>query len=100
MNLSIWALAIILCYGCADQKKQDANQVLEIIDNVNTYWQNNNSAMVNSFWDNAAYHTANMEAYFLTQNPDYLQYSTDWAQHNECMGAKSNDKSDWKYRYG
>ena len=100
MNLSICALAIALCYGCADQKKQASDQVLEIIDNVNSYWQNNNAATVSSFWDNAAYHTGNMEAYRLTQNPDYLQYSTDWAEHNDWMGAKSNDKSEWKYSYG
>ncbi len=100
MNWSILILLSVLLSGCADQKKQAADKVLETIDIVNTYWQSNNPATTRSFWDNAAYHTGNMEAYFLTKNPDYLRYSNDWAEHNEWMGAKSSEKSSWKYSYG
>ena len=49
------------------------------------------------FWDNAAYHTANMEVYKLTGNQDYLDYSLRWAEHNQWKGAKGNDRSKWKY---
>ena len=50
-----------------------AKKVIAIIDKVNTYWQSNNKAEVRSFWDNAAYHTGNMEAYFLTGEQRYLE---------------------------
>lgn len=71
-----------------------------IIDKVNTYWQTHNKPEVRSFWDNAAYHTGNMEAYFLTGNENYRAYSETWAIHNEWKGAKEKDKSKWKYSYG
>ena len=38
------------------------SQVKEVIQRVNNYWQANNPAEVRAFWDNAAYHTGNMEA--------------------------------------
>lgn len=77
-----------------------AEEARKIIDKVNTYWQSNNKPEVRSFWDNAAYHTGNMEAYYLTGNEAYLAYSEAWAQYNEWKGAKSTDKSEWKYSYG
>ena len=61
-----------------------AQRVVEIIDRVNTYWQSNNSPEVRSFWDNAAYHTGNMEA-----------------EHNKWKGATEADPTKWLYRnYG
>ena len=41
------------------------DEVKDVVRKVNTYWQTNNPAEVRSFWDNAAYHTGNMEAYRL-----------------------------------
>ena len=41
-----------------------------------------------------------MEAYFLTKQPEYLEYSKAWAEHNEWKGAKSDHKENWKYSYG
>lgn len=79
---------------------REAQEVREIISRVNNYWQSNNKAEVNPFWDNAAYHTGNMEAYRLTGNDKWLDYSTRWAEHNDWKGAKSNDRSKWKYDYG
>ncbi|MCI9285003.1 MAG: DUF2264 domain-containing protein [Muribaculaceae bacterium] len=79
---------------------KEAKEVRAMIDKVNNYWQNAKPAEVNPFWDNAAYHTGNMEAYRLTGNEDWLDYSTRWAEHNEWKGAKSNDRSKWKYNYG
>ena len=52
------------------------------------------------FWDNAAYHTGNMEVFFLTGNPECYAYSEAWAEHNEWKGAKSDNKEEWKYSYG
>lgn len=81
-------------------KNDEAKEVRKIIDRVNQHWQAENKPEVRSFWDNAAYHTGNMEAYFLTGNEDYRKYSEAWAKHNEWKGAKSDDRSKWKYSYG
>lgn len=74
--------------------------VLEIINKVNGYWQANHPTPGRAFWDVAAYHTGNMEAYFITKNETYRKYSEAWAEHNQWMGAKSNNKAEWKYTYG
>lgn len=79
---------------------QKKNDIKTIIEKVNYYWQNLKPDPGNAFWDNAAYHTGNMEAYFITGNSDFLKYSEKWAVQNQWMGAKSNDRSKWKYSYG
>lgn len=75
----------------------EAEEVRKIIERVNGYWQANNQPQVRSFWDHAAYHTGNMEAYFLTGNERYRAYSEAWAEHNAWRGAKSNNKAEWRY---
>ncbi|MDQ0639810.1 unsaturated rhamnogalacturonyl hydrolase [Pedobacter sp. W3I1] len=82
------------------QTSTSKEEVLEMINRANTYWQNNNKPEVRAFWDHAAYHTGNMEVYRITKNEAYRKYSEDWAVHNQWMGAKSTDKSNWKYKYG
>ncbi len=95
------ALLFFLLPMSANAWNRRAQRVVHIIDRVNTYWQSNNPAQVRSFWDNAAYHTGNMEAYFLTGNRQYLKYSLEWATHNQWMGATEKDTSKWLYRdYG
>lgn len=81
-------------------KKQSKKEIIAIIDKVNSRWQNTHPELGNAFWDNAAYHTGNMEAYKITKNKKYLDYSAAWAEKNQWMGAKSNNKSEWKYKYG
>ena len=90
----------ILHGGSCYAQKESADSVLNIIHKVNCYWQANNKAQSRAFWDNAVYHTANMEVYFLTRKKQYLRYSTDWAEYNEWQGAKSNNKAEWKFSYG
>ena len=90
----------MVCASCADKKTDSPGEMIEIIHKVNGYWQTNHPEHGRSFWDNAAYHTGNMEAYFLTKKPEYLEYSKGWAEHNEWKGAKSDDKTCWKYSYG
>jgi unsaturated rhamnogalacturonyl hydrolase len=75
-------------------------EVLAIIHKVNDYWQSKNVPQTRAFWDVAAYHTGNMEAYFLTKHEEYRKYSESWAEHNLWMGAKSGNRSEWKYTYG
>ncbi|WP_406826442.1 glycoside hydrolase family 88 protein [Pedobacter sp. KACC 23697] len=82
------------------QNQLSKEETLEMINRANTYWQQNNKPEVVAFWDHAAYHTGNMEAYEVTKNEAYRKYSEDWAGYNKWMGAKSTDKSKWKYQYG
>ncbi len=75
--------------------------VLDQIIKVNNYWQAHNTPYVRSFWDHAAYHTGNMEAYRLTGRADWYAYTDKWCRHNDWKGAKSDDKKNWKYQtYG
>ena len=105
----ILALAGILtsCGGVkpADSVLKEASlpkpdQVLAIIENVNTHWQETHPEPASAFWHTAAYQSGNIEAYKVTGNQDFLDYATAWAEHNEWKGAKSDDKSAWKYNYG
>ena len=41
-----------------------------------------------------------MEAFFVTQEQKYLDYSQAWSVQNEWKGAKSDNKANWKYSYG
>ncbi len=87
-------LTSFFCYA------QEKETVLAKINLANSYWQTNNKPQVRAFWDHAAYHTGNMEIYKLTKNETYRRYSEDWANHNQWMGAKSTDTTEWKYKYG
>lgn len=84
----------------ANAQSQNRNEVIRNIYLVNDYWQTNHLNHGNAFWDNAAYHTGNMEVFFLTGKKEYLQYSEQWAAQNKWKGAKSNNKAVWKYSYG
>ena len=75
--------------------------VKKVIRQVNTYWQSNNPAEVRSFWDNAAYHTGNIEVWKLLGDQQMLDYSLRWAEHNNWQGATEKDPAKWKYKqYG
>jgi unsaturated rhamnogalacturonyl hydrolase len=106
-RLIIVVAAIITLMGCVSHKSSTGNtnapskkEVWGIIDKVNSYWQTQHPEPGRAFWDVAAYHTGNMEAYFLTKNESYRAYSEKWAEHNQWMGARSTNKAEWKYSYG
>ena len=100
MRRILFAIAILSALTL-QAKKWKVNEVKDIIRKVNTYWQTNNKAEVNSFWDNAAYHTGNIEVYKLLQDEQMLNYSIRWAEHNQWKGATEHDASKWKYKnYG
>lgn len=88
------------CAGTAPDVRTKRDDVVAVIDKVNTYWQAHTPAKEWSFWNVAAYHTGNMEAYRITGNERYRRYSEEWAEHNQWMGAKSKDKPKWQYQYG
>ena len=97
-------LCALLLVSCAQKQQQQqivsSEDIINIIHKVNNYWQTNNPVHGNSFWHKAAYHTGNMEAYFLTKKQEYLDFSKAWAEHNEWKGAKSDDKQEWRFTYG
>ena len=106
----ILLLACLLGVTTLQAKTWKANEVKDIIQKVNTYWQTNNPAEVRSFWDNAAYHTGNMEVYKLfsekggkrkEDGEQMLNYSIRWAEHNQWKGATEPNPANWKYKqYG
>ena len=102
-SLTIFSLLLLpfASWAAPKNKAGEAQKVRATIEKVNKQWQATHPAEHNSFWDEAAYHTGNMEAYSLTGNQDFLDYSLRWAEHNDWQGAKGKDKSKWKYnRYG
>ncbi|MBD8531049.1 MULTISPECIES: glycoside hydrolase family 88 protein [unclassified Massilia] len=100
--------ASVLASGCAIRPAPSAAtpvgttkaEVLAALRLANGYWQRTNASTLWAFWDVAAYHTGNMEAYALTGDETWRQYSTAWAEHNGWSGARSNDRRAWKYSYG
>ena len=98
-KLIIIFLAINSSIGFS-QNRPTKQELIHTIEKVNDYWQSTHPEPGNPFWDNAAYHTGNMEAYFVTGNEKYREYSERWASYNEWKGAKSIDKTKWKYSYG
>ncbi len=93
-------VCFLLCASSVFGQSLTKEKVLSDVTSANSYWQREHKPEVWAFWDQAAYHTGNMELYKLTKNPDYVRYSEAWAVYNDWKGAKSNDKSRWKYSYG
>jgi rhamnogalacturonyl hydrolase YesR len=104
--LSILIIVTVLLTACSVQKKNGSSietspaEVLSIINKVNGHWQASHPSAAWAFWDEAAYHTGNMEAYHITGKEAYRKYSEAWAEHNQWKGAKSDHKAEWKYNYG
>ncbi len=103
LTLLLMALAVCFTTDAKRKKKVEPKPLttVEIITKVNDYWQQNHKPEVRSFWDEAAYHTGNMEAYKLLGEARWLAYSDAWARHNLWQGAREKDPSKWKYaNYG
>ena len=101
LSFIIYHLLFIISVSSYANQTDDAGQVLDMIIKANNYWQEHNTPYVRSFWDHAAYHTGNMEAYRLTGRADWYAYTDKWCRHNEWKGAKSDDRANWKYKtYG
>lgn len=83
-----------------EQALPEAKNVLQTLTKANDYWQRENPEPGWAFWEHAAYHTGNMEAYYVTNHQPYLDYSMRWGEKNEWKGAKSDDRANWKYSYG
>ena len=106
MKQIIFTLSAILlltapAHGRKRQPAPPTPPTIEIITKVNDYWQRTHRPEVRAFWDEAAYHTGNMEACRLLGIARWQDYSSTWARHNRWMGAREQDPSKWKYlNYG
>jgi len=107
-KLSLLLLTLLVIVASADARSRKKRpepkpqlSTIEMIVKVNDYWQQHHKPQVRSFWDEAAYHTGNMEAYRLLEVARWKNYSEDWARHNRWMGAQGKDASKWRYKtYG
>ena len=92
----------------AQTDKQQLEKVENTISLVNNYWQSHNNYATSAFWNWAAYHTGNIEAYKLFTKDiattaskqkanTWLKFSENWAEHNKWSGATEKDKSKWLY---
>ena len=104
-KLTFLLIALAVCFTADAKKKKRVETkplpTIEIITKVNDFWQQHHSPLVRSFWDEAAYHTGNMEAYRLLGTARWLDYSSRWANHNLWQGAREKDPAKWRYKtYG
>lgn len=100
MKKILFVTAFSIFALCSNAALPKYCEVVNTVRLVNDKWQQTHSPQGRAFWDIAAYHTGNMEAYALTGEQRYLDYSKRWAEHNEWKGAGGTDRSKWKYRYG
>lgn len=103
--ISVIAFSLFSLSVVADEK----SEVMNIITRVNNTWQQSHGAPeyggtkagLSAFWDNAVYHTGNMEVYSLMKTQAWYDYSFAWAEKNAWFGATEKDNSKWKYKnYG
>ena len=102
MKMKTIITACLLCAALGLQARNwTRTRVAQTITQVNDYWQAHHAPQVRSFWDEAAYHTGNMEAYRLLHNEKWLDYSMQWAIHNQWQGARETNTAKWLYKqYG
>jgi rhamnogalacturonyl hydrolase YesR len=97
-------VAMTVMFACAltanGVERPRKDDVMDIIQSVNDYWQENNPGHGNWFWNRAVYHVGNMEAYRTTGRTDYMEFSRAWAEHNDWSGPKGDDTSLWSNDYG
>ena len=101
--------AIAFSFSSLSVFADEKSEVMNIIARVNNTWQQSHGAPeyggtkagLSAFWDNAVYHTGNMEAYDLMKTQAWYDYSFAWAEKNNWCGAMETDNSKWKYKnYG
>jgi unsaturated rhamnogalacturonyl hydrolase len=98
--IALFPLVAASCNCNNDSLLPKPEKVKSLIVKVNDHWQQTHPEQGRAFWDNAAYHTGNIDAYKVTGLDRYLEYSRSWADHNDWMGAKSDNPEEWKYSYG
>ena len=101
MKKSILLWGIMLAVMPLWAKQETPESIVEIIQRVNNNWQSRHQPEVRAFWDDAAYHTGNMEVVKLFPQLNYMDYSMKWANFNHWEGATERNSKLWKYKlYG
>ena len=101
MKKSIILWGIMLAVMPLWAKQETPESIVEIIQRVNNNWQSRHQPEVRAFWDDAAYHTGNMEVVKLFPQLNYMDYSMKWANFNHWEGATERNPKLWKYKlYG
>ncbi|UZR98426.1 glycoside hydrolase family 88/105 protein [Chondrinema litorale] len=113
MNIKLnvyFIFTLILLFGsCSTSTKNEEQtsdevtkeKVIEALSKVNDKWQAEHKIEdQNAFWHYTTYHIGNLAAYETTKNKKYLDYTLDWAKHNNWQGAKSTNREEWKFSYG
>lgn len=82
------------------------DEIVENIRRANGCWQRNvgpaqeTNGVPVPFWDTAAYHTGNMEAYFTLEDEAYRRYSEAWAENNGWWGHPTQaPPEEWTFKY-
>ena len=81
-------------------ERPQKDDVIALLCAANNHWQQTHPTHGDHFWNRAVYHTGNMEAYEVTRDFQYLDYSLAWAERNRYWGQTGTDKSRWKFSYG
>lgn len=91
-------IALILIFALmpsAYAASDEAEECRALIEKVNDYWIKGHPNPPGYSWDNAAYYTGCMEAYYLTGIEAYREYAKAWAEKNKWSGDRTSDKSKW-----
>jgi len=116
IKLRLQLLVCVACLFSLVAHAQGVGETKEIIRKVNNAWQQAHPGPeyggtkkgLSAFWDNAVYHTGNMEAVRLFRSlgeaeaaKAWYDYSFQWAERNNWCGATETDREKWQYkRYG
>lgn len=92
--------ALLLPMALAASSSDEAERVKRIIEKVNLHWQTNNKPEIRAYWHYAVYHTGNMEAYAVTGDERFREYSEKWAAYNGWQGTRGKDPSKWLFKGG
>lgn len=94
-------IIILTAFLTSATQAKETQDVIELINKVNTCWQSTHKPECRGFWDNAAYFTGNNEVAQLTGNQKYYDYAKAWCEYNNWKGATQTDPAKWQYKqYG
>ena len=88
----------MLCATFAYSQRRTAGEVIAFADSVALKYHADHREPVDAWWANSVYHIGNIELYKVSRDPRLLQYSLQWARHNQFMGATEPDPRRWRFR--
>lgn len=94
--LTLFVCMLLPACGVNAAGKPSRYEVSHCLYLANQYWQKSHSSHGNYFWNRAVYHVGNMEAFAVTGNRTFSDFSCEWAGHNGWSGARG----EWSNSYG